>query len=138
MIDPALLRSGRIDRLVECNLPNAVERLDIIKWLSKSLNLDKKIDLKNLSVKLENFSGADIKSVFTTANMQAIEDHLKQTDNPENLNDMIISSDHLENALKSTRPAMTRQDIEKYKILYEKFKSKKSVTTETPKKVSLA
>lgn len=138
LIDPALLRSGRIDRLVECNLPNAAERFDIIKWLSKSLRLEDKIDLKDLSVKLESFSGADIKSVLTTANMQAIEDHLKNTDNVEDLTEMIISSSHIENAVRSTKPAMTRQDIEKYKTLYEKFKCKKSITTETPKKVSLA
>lgn len=137
LIDPALLRSGRIDRLVECQLPNSPNRLEILKWLSKSLTIESSVDLKALAIKLENFSGADIKSVLTTANMNAIEEELKKNDG-RGLNEVSIRKDHLENALANTRPSLTRQDIEKYHILYDKFKSKKSVTTETPKKVSLA
>lgn len=138
LIDPALLRSGRIDRMVECDLPNAHERLEIIKWLAKSLKLEKKFDVKKFAIKLEKYSGADIKSIFTTANMQAIEEHLKSSDHDEDLNNVLITSAHIENALKNTKPSMTREDIERYKMLYEKFKNRKSVTIETPKKVSLA
>lgn len=138
LIDPALLRSGRIDRLVECSIPTASDRLEILKWLSKSLKIDPAIDMKNLAVKLENFTGADIKSVLTTANMNAIEEEIKKSDGRGVLNEVKIRNDHLENALANTRPSLTRQDIEKYQSLYDKFKNKKSVTTETPKKVSLA
>lgn len=138
LIDPALLRSGRIDRLVECQLPTIPERLEILKWLTKSLTIDPSIDLKGLAVKIENFSGADIKSILTTANMNAIEEELKKNDGRGLLNEVSIKKSHLENALANTRPSLTRQDIEKYQTLYDKFKSKKSVTTETPKKVSLA
>lgn len=137
LIDPALLRSGRIDRLVECKLPNTKERLEILNWLSKSLLLDSKIDLKALAVTLDNFSGADIKSVLTTANMKAIEEELKRND-LKGLDEVLISKEHLDHALSTTRPSLNWQDIEKYRNLYDKFKSKKSVTTETPKKVSLA
>jgi peroxin-1 len=109
-----------------------------IKWLSKSLKIDPAIDMKNLATKLENFTGADIKSVLTTANMNAIEEEIKKSDGRGVLNEVKIRKDHLENALANTRPSLTRQDIEKYQNLYDKFKNKKSVTTETPKKVSLA
>lgn len=138
LIDPALLRSGRIDRLVECELPNSNERLEIFKWLSKSLMLDSSIDLKAISVKLENFTGADIKSILTTANMNAIEQELKKTDGLGMLEEILIRKDHFDDAIANTRPSLTRHDIEKYRVLYDKFKHKKSVTTETPKKVSLA
>lgn len=138
LIDPALLRSGRIDRLVECQLPNASERHEILNWLVKSVTLDSSIDLKAVAVKVENFSGADIKSVLTTANMNAIEEELKKNDGRGMLNEVLITKEHLESALANTRPSLTRQDMEKYKTLYQKFKNKKSVTTETPKKVSLA
>lgn len=139
LIDPALLRSGRIDRLVECQLPNTNGRFEILQWVTKSVTIDPSIDLKALAIKLDNFSGADIKSILTTANMNAIEEELKKNDGRgTQLDEVPISSDHLENALATTRPSLTRQDIEKYQNLYDKFKSKKSVTTETPKKVSLA
>lgn len=138
LIDPALLRSGRIDRLVECQLPNTNGRFEILKWLTKSITMDSTIDLKALAIKLDNFSGADIKSILTTANMNAIEEELRRNDGRELLDEVLIKEDHLKNALATTRPSLTRQDIEKYQTLYDKFKSKKSVTTETPKKVSLA
>lgn len=137
LIDPALLRSGRIDRLVECPLPNVHDRLEILKWLTKSLTIDSSIDLKELALKIENFSGADIKSIFTTANMNAIEEELQKDDGREIIK-VLIRRSHLETSLANTRPSLTRQDIEKYQKLYEKFKNKKSITTETPKKVSLA
>lgn len=137
LIDPALLRSGRIDRLVECVLPNANERLDILKWLSKSLTIDESIKLKSLAIKMNNFTGADIKSVLTTANMNAIEEELKKNIGSA-LDRVVVRSEHLESAFENTRPSLTQQDILKYQVLYDKFKSKKSVTTETPKKVSLA
>lgn len=138
LIDPALLRSGRIDRLVECQLPNTNGRFEILKWLTKSITIDSSIDLKALAIKIDDFSGADIKSILTTANMNAIEDELKKNDGHGMLDEILIRKDHLETALATTRPSLTRQDIEKYHILYDKFKTKKSVTTETPKKVSLA
>lgn len=138
LIDPALLRSGRIDRLVECQMPKVNDRLEILQWLTKSLTIDASIDLKALAVKLDNFSGADIKSILTTANMNAIEEELKMNSGSDLLDEVLIRKAHLESSLVSTRPSMTRQDIDKYQMLYDKFKSKKSVTTETPKKVSLA
>lgn len=138
LIDPALLRSGRIDRLVECQLPNAKDRLEILNWLTKSLTLESSIDLKELAVKLNHFSGADIKSILTTANMNAIEEELKKNEGRGLQDEVMIRKSHLESALASTRPSLTQQDIDKYKILYDKFKNKKSVTTDTPKKVSLA
>lgn len=137
LIDPALLRSGRIDRLVECVLPSAIERHEILKWLSKSLNVDESINLKALASKMNNFTGADIKSVLTTANMNSIEEELKKN-NGSALEKIVVRKEHLENAFASTRPTLTQADIKKYQLLYDKFKNKKSVTIETPQKVSLA
>lgn len=137
LIDPALLRSGRIDRLVECVLPNAIERLEILKWLAKSLNVDESINLKTFAAKMNNFTGADIKSVLTTANMNAIEEELKKNIGSV-IDRVVVRKEHLENALANTRPSLNQLDILKYRGLYDKFKSKKSVTIETPQKVSLA
>lgn len=131
-----MLRSGRIDRLVECVLPNATERLEILQWFAKSLNVDETVDLKALAAKTHNFTGADIKSVLSTANMNAIEEELMKSSSP--IDRVVVKQEHLEDAFKNTRPSLTQQDIGKYQVLYNKFKSKKSVTIETPQKVSLA
>lgn len=137
LIDPALLRSGRIDRLVECKLPNGQERLEILRFLSKSLMFDSHVDFKKIAAKMNSFTGADIKSVLTTSNMSAIEQELNRN-NGKFVEQVLITHEHLENALKSTRPSLNQQDIEKYQVLYDKFKNKKSVTVETPQRVSLA
>ncbi|KAG5670523.1 hypothetical protein PVAND_000781 [Polypedilum vanderplanki] len=137
LIDPALLRSGRIDRLVECQLPNASERLDILKYLSKSLLIDSNVDFKVLASKMTTFTGADIKSVLTTANMNAIEEEIKKN-NGRAIENVEIKQTHLEAAFQNTRASLTKQDIEKYQMLYDRFKNKKSVTVETPQRVSLA
>lgn len=137
LIDPALLRSGRIDRLVECKLPNANERLEILRFLSRSLTFESNVDFKKIAAKMNNFTGADIKSVLTTSNMTAIEEELNRNKG-KFVEQVHVTQKHLENALQNTRASLTKQDIEKYQSLYDKFKNKKSVTVETPQRVSLA
>ncbi|CAO1430245.1 unnamed protein product [Diamesa serratosioi] len=140
LIDPALLRSGRIDRLVECQLPSYEERLEIVQWLSKTLTIDSTVDLVALAKKLDHYTGADIKSILTTANMKAIEDELTKSinGNQNKIDQVTITKEHLEHALSGARPSLTTADIQKYQILYEKFINKQSVTADTPKKISLA
>lgn len=72
LLDPALLRSGRIDRLVECSLPDKEARFNIFTTLSRSLLFDKSVSLKHFADVTDNFTGADIQSILTTANMIAV------------------------------------------------------------------
>ncbi|MBI2667306.1 AAA family ATPase [Candidatus Woesearchaeota archaeon] len=71
VLDQALLRPGRLDRLIEINLPNKEEREDIFKIHSKNMSLNN-IDFKDLVEETENLSGADIRSVCTEAGYNAI------------------------------------------------------------------
>lgn len=79
LLDPALLRSGRIDRLVECSLPDYKSRMGIFKTLSRSLHLDKSVDLGYFAEMTENYTGADIQSVLVSANMLALKELLANT-----------------------------------------------------------
>lgn len=72
------MRSGRIDRLVECSLPNDAARLAIFKVLSKTLALDETVDFEYFASKTQNYTGADIQSILTSANMIAIKEALGQ------------------------------------------------------------
>lgn len=78
LLDAALLRSGRIDRLVECPLPDRAARLAILKTLSKTLHLDGNVDLEFISDKTERYTGADIQSILTSANMTAVKECLDE------------------------------------------------------------
>lgn len=78
LLDPALLRSGRIDRFVECWLPNVGARLSIFQNMCSSLKLAGDVDLKSFASRSDMFTGADIKSVIISANMSAVKELLDQ------------------------------------------------------------
>lgn len=82
LLDPALLRSGRIDRLVQCTLPDKSARSEIFKCIadSASLKLAADLDLDIFCESLtENYTGADIKSILVTANMIAVKEALSNS-----------------------------------------------------------
>lgn len=72
ILDPAITRPGRLDRLIYVPLPGAEERLEIFNIHSKSMSLDKTIVKKALCDRMEGLSGADIKAVCTEAGYFAI------------------------------------------------------------------
>ncbi|WP_010478376.1 proteasome-activating nucleotidase [Thermococcus zilligii] len=73
ILDPALLRPGRFDRLIEVPLPDFHGRLEILKVQTKRMNL-KNVDLAVIAELTEGASGADLKAIATEAGMFAIRD----------------------------------------------------------------
>ena len=61
ILDPALLRPGRIDRKIEFPNPNESSRLDILKIHSRKMNLMRGINLKKIADKMTGASGAELK-----------------------------------------------------------------------------
>ncbi len=72
ILDPAVIRPGRLDRLIHIPIPNNEARLEIFKIHSKNMNFDRKINLEMLIRRMERFSGAEIKAVCTEAGYFAI------------------------------------------------------------------
>ncbi|QDA32056.1 proteasome-activating nucleotidase [Thermococcus indicus] len=71
ILDPALLRPGRFDRLIEVPLPDFKGRLEIIKVHTRKMNL-RDVDLRVIAEMTEGASGADLKAIATEAGMFAI------------------------------------------------------------------
>jgi proteasome regulatory subunit len=71
ILDPALLRPGRFDRLIEVPLPNIKGRLEILKIHTRSMSL-KDVNLEEVSENTEGASGADLKAICMEAGMFAI------------------------------------------------------------------
>ncbi|HIH72111.1 MAG: Proteasome-activating nucleotidase [Thermococcales archaeon 44_46] len=71
ILDPALLRPGRFDRLIEVPLPDFKGRWEILKVHTRKMNL-KGVDLKAIAEMTEGASGADLKAIVTEAGMFAI------------------------------------------------------------------
>lgn len=72
MLDPALLRPGRFDRVIEIPLPSREARESILKIHTSGMNLDGSVDLQKISDLADNASGADLKALATEAGMFAI------------------------------------------------------------------
>ena len=72
MLDPALLRPGRFDRVIEIPLPSKEARESILKIHTKGMNLDRGVNLRLIAELSEGSSGADLKALSTEAGMYAI------------------------------------------------------------------
>jgi len=72
ILDPALVRPGRIDRKVEFEMPNLEGRIQILKIHTKRLSVDRGIRLELVARLCMNTTGAELRSVCTEAGMFAI------------------------------------------------------------------
>jgi len=83
ILDPALLRPGRIDRKIEFPAPKEEARKDILKIHSRKMNLTRGIDLGKIAEMMPGASGAEVKGVCTEAGMYALRErrvHVTQED----------------------------------------------------------
>lgn len=85
LIDPALLRPGRLDKSILCGFPNLEERVDIIRAIGKKAKLSEAVlqsdeELAEIAKRTDGFSGADLQALISNAQLEAIQDVLKEAD----------------------------------------------------------
>lgn len=87
LIDPALLRPGRLDKSLICDMPNEEDRLDILRAVSEKLKVDEHVvraegsqTLREVARKTQGYSGADLQAVIYNAHLEAIHDILGPND----------------------------------------------------------
>ena len=107
LIDNSMLRTGRLDLNVFVNPPDEKGRLEIIKILTDNMPLSKDVDLDEISVATQNYSGADLASLCREAAVEAMQNGAKE-----------ISSKDFAAGLKNIRPSITKE-VETW---YEKIK----------------
>ncbi|KAH0562261.1 hypothetical protein GP486_003046, partial [Trichoglossum hirsutum] len=93
LIDPALLRPGRLDKSLLCDLPSFDDRLDILRALSKKLKIDPQVlddrdgqqhgTLRDVARRTDGYSGADLQAVIYNAHLEAIHDLLGDSHHSE-------------------------------------------------------
>merc|ERR1712048_907240 len=74
VLDPALMRPGRLDRKIEIPLPNEQARMDILKIHATKIAKEGEIDYEAIVKLAEGFNGADLRNICTEAGMFAIRD----------------------------------------------------------------
>jgi proteasome regulatory subunit len=98
ILDPAVIRPGRLDRLIHVPLPNKDARLEILKIHTSHMNLAQDVDLGNLSAIMEDLSGAEVKAVCTESGYFAIRDNRTKVLNKDLLRaiDKVMSEEESE------------------------------------------
>ncbi|MGZ5520872.1 MAG: CDC48 family AAA ATPase [Halobacteriota archaeon] len=136
MVDVALLRPGRLDRLVYIPPPNASSRAQIfaIHLLGKPLAED--VDIEQLAKETEGYVGADIEAICREAAMLALRDFIKPEMTPEQVNEgaatIKINKGHLYAAINRVKPTASRDMLHQYENIAKEF-AKFSVTEEEVK-----
>ncbi|XP_025075849.1 peroxisome biogenesis factor 1 [Pogonomyrmex barbatus] len=123
LLDPALLRPGRLDKCLHCPLPSESEREAIFAVLCDSQNIDEaELDLKKLAQLSDGFTGADINAAITSARLSAFEDALATAmDGKVNTAMIKVTQTHLVESVRSTRPSLSTIEKLKYAKIYARF-----------------
>jgi transitional endoplasmic reticulum ATPase len=124
IIDPALLRPGRFDRLLYVPPPDRDSRIQIIKIHTRKKPLADDVNVEQLADHTEGYTGADIASLSSAAVMLALREYVskykdqKEADN--RVQELKIHMGHFEEAMKKIRPLST-QELNIYKRISEQF-----------------
>ena len=110
IIDKALLRPGRFDRIIVVPPPGKEARLEIFKIHTKKMPLAKDVDLKKLSEITEGYSGADIENICREAAIEALRENMKSKE---------VKMKHFEKVLERIKPSVNKQESEIYKEFAE-------------------
>lgn len=125
IIDPALLRPGRLDKILYVPLPPAEGRASILTTLTRKnpLSPDVNIEAMGLSDSLSGFSGADLAALVREACVVAIkESMLKGGGGPAGQ----VTPAHFEQALEKVQPSVSRKDHRMYESLRLKLRSSRA------------
>lgn len=115
IIDPAILRPGRLDKVLFVNLPSPSERVEILKAITKNGTMprfaeDVSIYEVGMDAKCENYTGADLASLVREAGIAAFREFvLGATDDQSKCSemDLKIYRRHFEEAFGKTKPSVS-------------------------------
>ena len=144
MIDPAMLRPGRLDKSLYVDLPNQEERYSILKTLARNTPLEKDVDLEVVArdSRTQGMSGADLASLVREASVnrvrsvfyskgvgcgdsrQKVEEGGGERNEMEVVyEDVFVTKEDFEKALDAIVPSVGDKDRKKYELLRVKFTS---------------
>jgi len=113
ILDPALLRPGRFDRLIYVPPPDVKARLHILRIHTRNMPLAEDVDLEEIARRTEGYAGSDLEALAREAAMIAMR---------ENINTTKIRMEHFELAMTKIRPSITSDMLKFYEQWQEKVK----------------
>lgn len=114
MLDPAILRPGRFDRVILVDVPDKESRKKIFEIHMKGMEkaLDKSVKLDVLVAKTEGFVGADIESLVREAALAALRKDIKA---------QFVTMEHFEEALLKAKPSVSEETAKRYKKIEDYY-----------------
>jgi transitional endoplasmic reticulum ATPase len=125
MVDPALLRPGRLDRLIYIQPPDEEGRKKIFEVHLRGKPIGEDVDVEELAKRTDGYVGADIEAIVKEAVMSALrefitsgisEEHVKEA-----IKNIVVKKEHFEVAIKSVRPTVTPEAQEEFEGKAEDF-----------------
>jgi transitional endoplasmic reticulum ATPase len=123
MLDSALFRPGRFDRIIFTNIPDKKSRIEIFKIHTRNMPLTKEIKLATLAEKTDGYTGADIEAVCREAGMLALREDLKSKS---------VKLKNFSDALKKFGPSVTLDTLKKYKNIEQNYIRSAKAALERP------
>jgi transitional endoplasmic reticulum ATPase len=118
IIDPALLRPGRFDRLLYVSPPDYESRIQIIKIHTKKKPLAEDFKIEEMAANTDGYTGADIASVVSAAVMLALREHITKYKDPKEAEK---KARELKIHMKHFEEAMTKEELTMYKNIASRF-----------------
>mmetsp|Transcript_32839 Transcript_32839/g.32066 ORF Transcript_32839/g.32066 Transcript_32839/m.32066 type:complete len:145 (+) Transcript_32839:1269-1703(+) len=121
IIDPAMLRPGRLDKLLYVPLPTSGDRLSILKTLTRKIPLDKDVIMKTIALdkRGDGFSGADLAALVREAQMSAIK-------NSQEVKDLTVTAKDFMNAFGKVFASVSKKDEKTYLELEKSLRNSRS------------
>ncbi|MDP9488575.1 MAG: CDC48 family AAA ATPase [Thermoproteota archaeon] len=124
IIDAALLRPGRFDRLLYVPPPEKEARMQILKIHTSKKPLADDVNIDSLANQTEGYTGADIAALASAAVMLALREHIEKYKDPKKAesakNELKVHMKNFEEAMKKIRP-LSKHEIDTYKNISEQF-----------------
>jgi len=123
IIDPAVLRPGRMDRIIYVPPPDEEARFQILKIHTRNMPLAEDVDLREIAKRTEGYSGADLETVCREAAMNALR---------KDINAKHVTKEDFEEALKKVGPSLTPEMIKWYEDLAKTFQKMRAGIEKPP------
>ncbi|KAK9698166.1 hypothetical protein RND81_08G086300 [Saponaria officinalis] len=132
LLDAALLRPGRLDRLLFCDFPDKQDRLDILRVLSKKIPLADDVDLEAIAATTDGFSGADLQALLSDAQLAAAQEILDGGYDGKQEISTIITGGLLNSVASKAKPSVSVSEQQRLYGIYNQFvDSKRSVAAQS-------
>jgi transitional endoplasmic reticulum ATPase len=120
ILDPAVMRPGRFDRLIDVPAPDSKALMQIFKIHARDMPLSKDVDLQEIAVKARGYSGADVEALCREAAMNALRDSIDAKE---------VTRKDFDEAMETIKPSINEKMEEYYSQFSERSRKERVIPT---------